>query len=602
VTQVLTNAAGVRWELDELARDADDARVRYQELVGWAGDLAGRYRGRIASLDPAAFAELLDELDRFEQSHSRVYFYCLSREHTRATDAETNDLVTYARDRRSDIESQLIFVDVEWVEVADDAAEALIASDELRPYRHKLERARAEKPYMLSEPEEQALNIRRPVISAFQTLHGKQLATIEVQFDAGDGPEGHTLDRLLSYAHRGDRTLRRRALNALYGGLEPRVEVLAAAYDAIVGDRLATDKLRGYEHPMAATHLANELSPEVVDTMIEAIESHYPLAQRWFRTKARLLGIDDFQLSDQYAPVGEAREFYWPEAVDIVDATFRRFSPKLADIFADCVERGHIDAEPRTGKIGGAYCGSINKEILPYVLMNYTDQLGDVMTLAHEFGHGGHFAVALERQAYQEHHSGLAIAEVPSTFAQLLAFDYLFDRESDEATRAALIADIAEGALPTVFRQTVLARFEQRAYALRAEGKALTVDRLSGIWLEENQRYYGDAVALPEGYRLGWSYIPHFIHTRFYTYAYAFAHLVTLCLYSRYRADPTGFPAQYLEFLASGGAESPAQLVARFGLDLNDGSMWEEGFRELERFLVEAEAALEPSATRLSGG
>jgi oligoendopeptidase F len=342
---------------------------------------------------------------------------------------------------------------------------------------------------------------------------------------------------------------------------------------------------------MAATHLANELSSEVVDPMMDAIEEHYGLAQGWFRTKARLLGIERFELADQYAPLGEARPFHWPEAVEIVEGAFNRFSPRLAEVFTACVERGHVDAEPRTGKIGGAYCGSIDKQVLPYVLMNYTDQLGDVMTLAHEFGHGGHFAVALERQTYQEHHSGLAIAEVPSTFAQLLAFDYLYDRETDDATRAALVAEIGEGALPTVFRQTVLARFEQRAYALRAEGKALTAERLSGIWLEENERYYGDSVALPEGYRLGWSYIPHFIHTRFYTYAYAFAHLVTLCLYSRYRADPDGFPAQYLELLAAGGSESPADAVARFGLDLADGSMWAEGFGELERFLVEAEAA-----------
>jgi oligoendopeptidase F len=592
VTQVLTNAAGVRWELDELAGSADEARERYAALVEESRDLAGRYRGRIAELDAAGLAALLDELDELEQRHGRVYFYCLSREHTLATDPETNDLVTYGRDRRAEIESLLVFVDVEWVAVADARAEELVASPELAPYRHKLERARAEKPYMLSEAEEQALNVRRPVISAFQTLHGKQLATIEVDFDAGEGSEPHTLDRLLSYAHRPDRELRRRALEAVYGALEPRAEVLAACYDAVVGDRLATDRLRGYEHPMAATHLANELSSEVVDPMMDAIEEHYGLAQGWFRTKARLLGIERFELADQYAPLGEARPFHWPEAVEIVEGAFNRFSPRLAEVFTACVERGHVDAEPRTGKIGGAYCGSIDKQVLPYVLMNYTDQLGDVMTLAHEFGHGGHFAVALERQTYQEHHSGLAIAEVPSTFAQLLAFDYLFDREDDAATKAALVAEVAEGAMPTVFRQTVLARFEQRAYALRAEGKALTAERLSDIWLEENRRYYGDAVALPDGYRFGWSYIPHFIHTRFYTYAYAFAHLVTLCLYSRYRSDPTGFPPLYLEFLAAGGSESPADLVARFGLDLADGSLWEEAFGELERFLDDAEAAL----------
>jgi oligoendopeptidase F len=592
MASTVSNAAGVRWDTSELVADADEARERYDRLVEWAEQIAGRYRGTLGELDAAGLRELLEELDRHEQEHAKVHFYCLSREHTLATDAETNDLVTYARDRRSELENLLVFVEIEWVAVPDARAEELLASAELAPYRHKLTRSRAEKPYMLSETEEQALNARRPVISAWQTLHGKQLATIEVPFDAGEGEEPHTIDRLLSYAHAPDRELRREALETLYRALEPRADVQAAAYDAIVGDRLSMDRLRGYKHPMAATHLANELSDEIVDTMIGAIEAHYPVAQRWFRTKAKLLGIDDFQLSDQYAPLGEAREFPWPEAVEIVDGTFRRFEPRLADVFSSCVERNHIDAEPRSGKIGGAYCGSIAKDVLPYVLMNYTDRLTDIMTLAHEFGHAGHFALALERQAYQEHHSGLAIAEVPSTFAQLLAFDYLYDRESDSATRAALVADIAEGSMPTVFRQTVLARFEQRAYALRAEGKALTVDRLSEIWLEENQRYYGDAVRLPDGYRLGWSYIPHFIHTRFYTYAYAFAHLVTLCLYSRYRSDPTGFPAQYLEFLSAGGSESPAELVARFGLDLSDGSMWAEGFRELERFLDEAEAAV----------
>jgi oligoendopeptidase F len=592
MASTLSNAAGVRWDTSELCSSADEALERYAKLVTWAGEIASRYRGHLGELDAAGFRALLEEIDRFEQAHGKVHFYCLSREHTLATDPETNDLVTFARDRRSELESLLVFVELEWVAVDDDRAEELIATAELAPYRHKLARSRAEKPYMLSELEEQALNARRPVIAAWQTLHGKQLATIEVPFDAGEGEEPHTIDRLLSYAHAPDRDLRRNALATLYRALEPRAEVLAAAYDAIVGDRLSTDRLRGYPHPMAAAHLANELTDDVVDTMIATIEAHYPVAQRWFRTKAKLLGIERFELSDQYAPLGEAREFHWPEAVEIVEATFTRFSPKLAEVFTGVIERDHVDAEPRSGKIGGAYCGSIAQDVLPYVLMNYTDRLTDVMTLAHEFGHAGHFTLALEQQAYQEHHSGLAIAEVPSTFAQLLAFDYLFDRESDEATRAALIADIAEGSMPTVFRQTVLASFERRAYALRAEGKALTVDRLSELWLEENQRYYGDAVALPEGYRLGWSYIPHFIHTRFYTYAYAFAHLVTLCLYSRYRSDPIGFPDRYLEFLAAGGSESPADLVARFGLDLADGSMWEEGFRELERFLAEAETAI----------
>ena len=199
------------------------------------------------------------------------------------------------------------------------AGEELLADESLAPYVHRLRRSRAEKPYVLTEPEEQALNLRRPVISAWQTLHGKQLATIEVEFDGGDGPEPHTIDRLLSYLYRPDRDVRRSALATLYDALEPRTDVLAACYDAVVGDRLVTDRARGYSGPMAATHLANELDDEIVNTMLDVVEEHYPVAQEWFRTKARLLGLDRLELSDQYAPLGEARRFAWPEAVEVVE-------------------------------------------------------------------------------------------------------------------------------------------------------------------------------------------------------------------------------------------------------------------------------------------
>lgn len=588
----MADAAGIRWDLSELCASADAASERWDELVGRARGFADEYRGRVAGLDANGLRGLLDDRDRLEQELARVHFYGHARESTTAADPETNDLATFARDRLAEIESLLVFSDLEWLELDDARAEELLAAPELAPYAHKLRVARLEKPYTLSEPEEQALNARRPVVSAWSALHGRQLATTTIPFD--DAP--HTIDRLLSYLHREDRDLRLRALDALYDGLAPRADVLAACYDAIVGDRLGLDRLRGYPHPMAAANMSNELDDDVVDGMIDAIEQHYPLAQRWFSLKARLLGLDRLELADQYAPLGSARAFPWDEAVEIVHATFERFAPRLAEVFDACVASGHVDAEPREGKVGGAYCGSITRDVLPFVLMNYTEQLTNVSTLAHEFGHGTHFALALERQAYRAHRTGIAMAEVPSTFAQLLALDHLLERETDADTVKSVVVDRAEGAFPSIFRQTVLARFEQRAYALRAEGKALTAERLSEIWVEENGRYYGDSVRMPDGYRLGWSYIPHFIHARFYTYAYSFAHLVTLCLYSRYRGDPRGFPPRYLEFLAAGGSESPSQLVARFGLDLRDGSTWDEGFAELDRFVGEAEALVERAA------
>jgi oligoendopeptidase F len=221
--------------------------------------------------------------------------------------------------------------------------------------------------------------------------------------------------------------------------------------------------------------------------------------------------------------------------------------------------------------------------------MNYTNRLRDVSTLAHEFGHATHNTLALERQTWRSHRCGIPMAEVPSTFAQALADDYLLENETDPGTRAALAADRLENSFAAIYRQTVLARFEQRAYATRAEGLSLAAERLNELWVEENARYYGDALILPEGYALGWSYIPHFIHTRFYTYAYSFAQLVALLLYRRYREDRDGFTPKYLELLGSGGSASPADLVAPFGLDLRSADTWREAFAELDTLRVEAE-------------
>ncbi|HET7566928.1 MAG TPA: M3 family oligoendopeptidase [Gaiellaceae bacterium] len=583
------SAAGIRWDLGDLAPDAETARRAWDELVERARRFADERRGTVGSSGPEGLRGLLDELDELYQEISRVHFYATAREHTEATDQETNDLATLARDRAADLENLLLFVELEWLALEDSEAEALLAAPELEPYAHKLRVAREEKPYVLAEPEEQALNARRPGISAWEALHGRQLATLTVDFDAGAGEEPHTIDRLLAYVYDPDRELRLRALEALYGGLATVADVQAACYDALVGDRLSVDRLRGIPDAMWPTNQRNELDGSVVEAMMQAVEENYPLGRRWFVRKAEILGLERLELADQYAPVGQDRELGWPEAVEIVEGSLVDFEPRLAAIFREVIDRGHVDAEPRPGKAGGAYCNSVSKTVLPYVLMNYTDRLRDVVTLAHEFGHVTHGALALERQAYRSWRVGLAVAEIPSTFAQLLAVARLIDAEDDPSTRAMLLADRAENAMASIFRQTMMARFEQRAYGLRGEGKALTNERLSEMWIEENARYYGDSIRLPEGYRLGWSYIPHFIHVRFYTYAYAFAHLVAFTLLARYREDPASFTPAYVEFLSSGGSRSPQELLEPIGVDLRDPRTWADAFAEFDRCVGEAE-------------
>jgi oligoendopeptidase F len=583
-------AAGVHWDLSPLLADADEARRRLDEGLARARRFEGRYRGTLATMDPPGLAEALAELSAIDNELSRVGSYAHLREAVDVTSQENKDLSAAVDRGMVEASNALRFFDLEWIALPEGTAQALYDAPEVSRDRHYLVALRRFAPHTLSEPEERMLAERGPAaVSAWQTLFGQITSTLEVPFDAGEGEEPHTIDRLLAHVRDPDRDLRRRALEALYEGLEPHADTLAHTYDTLVADRLAMDKLRGYAHPMDPTHLRNELPGPVVAGMLDAVERHYGLAHRWFRVKAGILGLDRLELHDQYAPIGEGRAVDYPEARRLIEVSFGRFSGRVRDIAGGFFDERRIDAEPRSGKRGGAFCAPVAQDASPYVLMNFTDRMDDVMTLAHELGHGMHFHLASEEQTALSAGTGLALAEVPSTFAELLAFDHLMDVETDAPTRRALVSERVEGSFATVFRQTVLTRYEQRAYAMRHEGGTLTPDRLGEIWLEENRKYYGDSLGLPEGYRLGWSYIPHFISTRFYTYAYVFAHLSTLALYARYRELGAGFVDDYIAFLAAGGSKSPVELLGVLGVDLDDPDVWEPGFREMERMVEAAE-------------
>jgi oligoendopeptidase F len=584
------NAEGVRWDLSPLVASADDARALLDAGIARARGFESRYRGSLATNTPAELAAALAELAEIENMLSRAASYAHLREATDVTNPENRDLSSAIDRGIVDAGNAVRFFDLEWLALPEPQASALAAAPELSADAHYLRAARRFAPFMLSEPEERMLAEREPAaVSAWQALFGRITSTLEVQFDAGDGPAPHTIDRLLAHVRDRDRELRRRSLETLYAGLEPETETLAHVYDTLVGDRLALDKLRGHADPMDRTHLHNELDGVVVERMMKAVEAQYGLAQRWFRAKAAILGLDRLELWDQYAPIGTGRAVEFLEARDLVETAFGRFSPRIATVAGGFFSGRRVDAEPRVGKRGGAFCAPVAQDAPAYVLMNFTDQMNDVMTLAHELGHGMHFTLSAERQSALSMHTGLALAEVPSTFAELLTFDHLLETESDPDTRRALVCERVEGSFATVFRQTVLARYEQRAYAARREGTTLTAERLSDIWLDANRAYYGDTIALPDGYRLGWSYIPHFISTRFYTYAYAFAHLTTLALYAQYREQGPAFADRYLAFLASGGSQAPAELLLPLGVDLTRPDVWDAGFEEMTRMVEVAE-------------
>jgi oligoendopeptidase F len=539
----------------------------------------------------SSLGEALAELAAIDNELSRLASYGHLRETVDVTSDENRDLSQTVDRILVEAGNALRFFELEWMALPDGVATTLAQAPEVARDRHYLVAMRRFAPHTLSEPEERMLSERSPAaVSAWQTLSSQITSTLEVPFDAGDGPEPHTIDRLLAHVRDTRREIRIAALNALYEALEPHAPILAHSYDTLVGDRLAMDRLRGYASPMDPTHLRNELPGAAVDLMMDAVERHYGLAHRWFRTKARILGLDRLALADQYAPIGGARSVDFAEARGLIETSFAEFSPRIAKVATSVFDERRIDAEPRAGKRGGAFCSPVAQDADPYILMNFTDRMDDVMTLAHELGHGMHFALSGASQTALSAHTGLALAEVPSTFAELVTFGYVLAREEDPATRRALLCERLEGAFATVFRQTVLARYEQKAYAARAEGTTLTAERLSAMWREANDGYYAGEIDIPEGYRLGWSYIPHFISTRFYTYAYVFAHLVTLALHARYRDDPDGFVGPYLEFLSAGGSAAPAELLGALGLDITDPAVWDLGFAEMERMLELAEA------------
>jgi len=585
-------AAGVRWDLSPLIEDDATFGDRLQAALDRCRAFAERYRGTIASIDPAGLAVLLRELAGIDNELSRLGSYARLREAVDVNDPANMDLSGAVDRAMVEAGNELRFFELEWLKVPDDVATELADAPGVAADRHYLRSMRRFGPHTLSEPEERMLAERAPAASgAWQTLFGRINSTLETPFDAGDGPEPHSIDRLLAYMRDERRDVRLSALDTLYEMLEPPAPVVAHCYDTLVGDRLAMDRLRGYATPMHQTHLRNELDQDVVDGMFDAVARHYPLAQRWFSAKAGLLGLDRLTLADQYAPIGGGRPVRFDEATRIVTTSFRGFSDRVADIAEAFIADRRVDAEPRLGKRGGAFCSPVAQDAKPYVLMNWTDLMNDVLTMAHEFGHGMHFELAHERQTQLSAGAGIALCEVASTFAEHITYDYLLANESDAATRRQLACERVEGAFATIFRQAVLARFEQAAYDMRADGVTLTPERLGDAWITANEAYYGDALEMPPGYRLGWSYIPHFIHTRFYTYSYAFALLVTLALYARYRRDGDAFVGPYLDFLAAGGSGSPAELLAPLGLDLGDPSVWDDGFAELERMIDEAQSA-----------
>ncbi len=591
-----SSVAGLRWDLSDLFASHDDPRLgALLEDCQRRADLFAQcyrtlFRGE-GGPEPATLLAAIRELEAIEEDLERARAYAGLLYAADTQQAAHRDLRERVELKGTAIGNALLFFDLDWIALPETQAEALLAQPALAGYRHYLGQARRYRPHTLSEAEERLLNERDNTgRAAFGRLFTELLASLSFPLER-DGKTVHlTLSEMLALSHDADREVRRRAHLSIMEVLSQHSLVLTFVYDTLLQDHLIIDRLRRYPHPMAQRHLSNQIDEAAVRQMLSVTEANYPVAQRYFRLKARLLGLPRLALYDQYAPVGDALpQCPFGRSRDIVLEAFGNFAPAFREVVGQFFERRWIDAEIRPGKQDGAFCASPGPSLHPYILCNYTDTLRDVMTVAHELGHGLHgwFSRA---QTLFNYETPLTLAETASVFGEFLVFDHLLRTEADPQIKLALLCGKIEDTCATVFRQAVLTRFEQVAFDRRPAGR-LTTDAACEAWLTANRAYYGDAVELTEQYRWGWSYIPHFIHTRFYCYSYVFGELLVLSLYRQYKAEGATFVPKYLALLEAGGSDAPEVLLRRVGVDIRAADFWQQGLSEIQSLVEQAEAA-----------
>jgi oligoendopeptidase F len=601
------------WDLEPLVEGEgpDGVERRLADALERGQAFAERYAGKLEELDAVALKEGMEELAVIQELIGRAGTYAALRFSADTVDPANGALLQKAQERATAIETTLLFFELEWAALSEERAEELLEGEGLDFCRHYLRTLRRYRDHLLSEPEEKILSEKALTGAGAWTRLFEELTTaIEVSVPADDGRDGRggdarkdgagsgekvALDVALSRLALPDREVRRATAEAVTTALSPGLRTRAFLFNTLLADKATDDRLRHYPHWLAARNLANEASDESVGALIEAVRGRYEIPRRWYRLKAKLLGVERLADYDRMAAVTEDEVgFSFAQAREIVLDCYSSFSPELGDVARRFFDERRIDAPVRTGKRGGAFCASAVPSVPPYVLLNYTSLRRDVLTLAHELGHGVHFALAA-RQGIFHQSTPLTLAETASVFGETIVFGRLLEEDSSPPSRLALLAENLEDTIATVFRQVAMNRFEDLVHSSRREQGELSVERFGELWAESQEEMLGDSVEVTEGYRSWWSYVPHFIGSPGYVYAYAYGQLLALSVYQRYEQTGPELVPRYLELLAAGGSRSPQELGQIVGIDLADPSFWDAGLDLVERKLEDAEAAARSS-------
>ncbi len=579
----------VHWNLSDLYSGMDDPRIdqALEAAQARAEQFQADYKGRINSpgLTPDILGAALREYEALQQDSSKPAYFASLLFTTDTSDPARGAFLQKVRERGTQLAIPLLFFDLELAALPDETFEPLANSPQVAPYAHFLHELRLYRKHLLSETEERLLEETANTGGrAFRRLFSETVSNAEFTF------RGETMNqaKILSFLYDADPQTRREAGHAFTQGLQANYRQVTFIFNTLLQDKNVSDRLRKYDYPEQSRHMANELPRETVDLVVDTVARNYPLVARFYHVKREILGLDTLTHADRYAPLFEAEGMVtFPEARQIVLDAFGDFSPAMRERAGEFFDKGWIDAPPALGKEGGAYCQYVTPDLHPFVFMNYLGRMRDVMTLAHELGHGVHASLS-RAQSLLNFRGTLPLAELASTFGEMLVFERV-QSTANLKDKLALHAQKIEDAFATIPRQTALYRFEQAIHKHRRSQGELTPDDFGNFWQQEIQAMFGDAVQLGDEHKIWWSYIGHFVNSPFYVYAYSFGELLALSLYRQAQTGGPQFAQNYLDMLSAGGSLSPQQLMAKVGIDLDDPAFWQGGFDVLEGLVARFE-------------
>jgi oligoendopeptidase F len=573
------------WDLSDFFSSPSDPAIAQDldRIADTARAFKAQYAGNLASLNGRDLAKAIAAFEAMEDSLGRVISYAQLLHAAHTEDPSIGQFYQSIHERATDIGSDMLFFGLEINQLEDADLAAKMATETLAHYRPWIDNLRLFRPHQLSDDQERLLHEKSVSgRAAWVRLFDETMARLRITIDGQALTEAEVLDRLSSP----DAAIRKQAALAFAGALKDNAPLLAHITNTLAKDKETEDKWRGYERPISARNLANQVEDSVVDALVTAVSSRYQsLSHRYYTLKAKWFGQDQLDFWDRNAPLpgDDNTVLPWSDAQAIVDNAYRAFSPQLADIGQQFFAKDWIDAAARAGKSSGAFSHPTVPSAHPYILMNYQGKIRDVMTLAHELGHGVHQVLAAPQGALMAD-TPLTLAETASVFGEMLTFQGLLSNQRDPARRRILIAGKVEDMLNTVVRQIAFHQFEAVLHDRRRQGE-LTVEEIGDIWMQVQADSLGPAIKLSDDYRSYWGYIPHFLHTPFYVYAYAFGDCLVNSLYAVYQEQPDGFAEKYIELLKAGGTLRHRDLLAPFGLDASDPDFWAKGLSVIENLI-----------------